>query len=357
MMAELAEFVGKRVVLELKEGATLNGFVHALDATTSKLTLHKANQTSEYDSSSDPEQLDDVDAPYVLINKLDQRFRDAVHYISQQQIIGFAIQAVCPGRLGKLCWLQFGTAEHVFIFDVLSMGPLSFEEGIKKILESPDIQKVMHDCRLVSDMLHHQYDTNLINIFDTEVADVFVYRLHHNNDWPRYVQGLPHCLVDHLNLEPEEVHAMKVRDGFQEEDQEVWAKRPASRDILMAAMKNVMHLRKLRYVLEEKMMAEFVAGVDIYLSQVKNASKQDAKKAQISNHKLPLAFQELPSMMSHRDHRRFYRRSNGVGDNFSKSDIKGFRDNVAVINDVNVSYSRDSPWHVVPEGKRSCKKF
>ena len=49
-----------------------------------------------------------------------------------------------------------------------------------------------------------------------QVADVFVYRLHHNNDWPRYVPGLAHCLVDHLDLAPEQVHAMKVRDGYQE---------------------------------------------------------------------------------------------------------------------------------------------
>ena len=68
---------------------------------------------------------------------------------------------------------------------------------------------------------------------------------------------------------------------FSQQDQEVWAKRPASHDILMAASKNVVYLRDLRHILEEKMMAEFVAGVDIYLTHVKKASKVDAKKAQV----------------------------------------------------------------------------
>ena len=40
--------------------------------------LFSANKTSEYDSSSDPEQLDGGDAPYVLIDKFNQVFYDAV---------------------------------------------------------------------------------------------------------------------------------------------------------------------------------------------------------------------------------------------------------------------------------------
>lgn len=52
--------------------------------------------------------------------------------------------------------------------------------------------------------------------------------------------------------------------------------------MLQLAMKNVMYLRELRIVLMEKMLAEFVAGVDVYLTQVKGASQDDAKKYQVN---------------------------------------------------------------------------
>jgi len=29
--------------------------------------------------------------------------------------------------------------------------------------------QVIHDCRMVSDMLHHQFDVNIVNVFDTQV--------------------------------------------------------------------------------------------------------------------------------------------------------------------------------------------
>ena len=35
--------------------------------------------------------------------------------------------------------------------------------------------QVMHDCRLASDMLHHQYDVGLINVFDTQVS-ILIYK-------------------------------------------------------------------------------------------------------------------------------------------------------------------------------------
>ena len=38
--------------------------------------------------------------------------------------------------------LQFAAMDHIFLFDVLSLEAKCFEEGIKNILESPDVQKV-----------------------------------------------------------------------------------------------------------------------------------------------------------------------------------------------------------------------
>lgn len=66
-----------------------------------------------------------------------------------------------------------------------------------------------------------------------------------------------------------------------QEDEEVWTERPPQRHLVEAAVKNVKHLLDLRTVLMEKMMEEFVAGVNIYLMHVRDASDTDSKRYQV----------------------------------------------------------------------------
>jgi hypothetical protein len=64
-----------------------------------------------------------------------------------------------------------------------------------------------------------------------------------------------------------------------------------------AAVKNVKHLLDLRNVLMEKMMEEYVAGVNIYLMQVRDASDRDAKRYQVFNSFLWLKHSYLSSIV------------------------------------------------------------
>lgn len=41
-----------------------------------------------------------------------------------------------------VCYSQIAVPDHVFLFDVLTMGRACFEEGVKDVLESKDILKV-----------------------------------------------------------------------------------------------------------------------------------------------------------------------------------------------------------------------
>ena len=50
----------------------------------------------------------------------------------------------------------------------------------------------------------------------------------------------------------------------------MWAERPATEPILDAAIKNCVHLRRLRVVLLDNMLTDFVDGVDIYLSIIRD---------------------------------------------------------------------------------------
>lgn len=64
------------------------------------------------------------------------------------------------------------TKEEVLLFDMVALGKEAIGAGIATILESSSVQKVVHDCRAISDLLYHQYSTKLINVFDTQVSTV-----------------------------------------------------------------------------------------------------------------------------------------------------------------------------------------
>lgn len=49
-----------------------------------------------------------------------------------------------------------------------------------------------------------------------QVADVIAYKIYHNGDLPRYVSGLPLCLFQYLELNPEEVFISRVRQHQKE---------------------------------------------------------------------------------------------------------------------------------------------
>ncbi|KAK3577118.1 hypothetical protein CHS0354_037153 [Potamilus streckersoni] len=270
---------------------------------------------------------------FTVLDQMSDLFKEAIAYVKKHKVIGVALEGVEIGRNGKLLWLQIGLPDHVFLFDVLTLGKDCFDEGLKDILENGNILKVLHNCRFPSDLLFHQYDIKLVNIFDTQATDVFVYRTR-KSSWPRHVQGLPACLMHHLNLQCQDVHFMTVRENSRKDDEEVWSRRPAPQQLLEAAAKNVMYLLELRNVLLEKMLEEFVAGVDIYLSQVRDASIEDAKKYQGMVHLLPIAFQDIKEFMAtyHGPVKRV-------------SEHNGFSENITGVTNPNIVFSRHSFWH------------
>eukprot|EP00736_Rhodelphis_marinus_P006350 Rmarinus@m.1786 len=98
--------------------------------------------------------------------------------LASQQISKHASIAVdCEGtrlsRDGKLCLLQIATPDGVYLFDLMhEAGVKGFLDsgGLRSILESESILKVMHDCRNDSDALYHLGGVRLANVFDTQIA-------------------------------------------------------------------------------------------------------------------------------------------------------------------------------------------
>lgn len=93
-----------------------------------------------------------------------------------QEIMTFPVVAVdCEGvslsKEGKLCLIQVATPKKVYLFDILKGGErLFFDRGLRYLLESNKIVKVMHDCRKDSEALYFQYDVTLRGVWDSQIA-------------------------------------------------------------------------------------------------------------------------------------------------------------------------------------------
>ncbi|XP_050389303.1 uncharacterized protein LOC126808527 [Patella vulgata] len=305
-------------------------------------TAFKGDKSSDYDTGSDIEESYTADGLTVL-TKIDDLFYQALRFISDKPVIGFAVEGVEIGRDGRLCWIQIDANGSIFLFDMIKLGEDGFDHGLKNIIQSEAILKVIHDCRMISDMLHHQYHIKMLNIFDTQVAHVFAYQAQNHKDLPRYVPGLASCLYEHLDLPNEQVHVMRIREQAKAEDQEIWATRPTPKWILDAASKHVRHLTELRIVLMEKMMIEFIAGVEIYLTYVRNASDKEATECQSKRHLLPLAFQHMGRFV--KDLQRRMKLNTGKNNFPREKDQNGFREVSTRVIDPDVIASKDSPWH------------
>lgn len=77
------------------------------------------------------------------------------------------------GRFGHLTVLGVATNSTVFLVDIVNLGPNVFKAAgsfLKKILESNQILKIVHNCRSLSDCFKHKYNITLRNVFDTHVS-------------------------------------------------------------------------------------------------------------------------------------------------------------------------------------------
>ncbi|XP_031563472.1 uncharacterized protein LOC116299006 [Actinia tenebrosa] len=262
----------------------------------------------DYYSDDDMNEVSPQNPPKkVVIQEYGDHFNNAIKYISSQRVVGLSCEGIHLGRYGKVCWLVIGCRQFTYLFDVISLGTSCFDEGLGGILENANILKVIHDCRQISDALYHQYSIKLVNVFDTQVADIIIFQKEKGGQLPRVVNGLVGCLYEYLNLSPEECHFQKIRINNMQKDELIWSRRPLSQPLLDACAKHVMYLRELRLAQMERMLAEFIFGVDVYLSVIRDDKdlKPPDKKNMNKGRLVPQEFQKLYRFQHRRRNRKF----------------------------------------------------
>lgn len=175
--------------------------------------------------------------------------RDAVDALLQCSRIAVDCEGVALSRTGRLCLLQLASPTDVFLVDLVNVNdPIDLsharamfaEGGLRELLETENVTKVLHDCRHDSDALFHQFDVTLGPVVDTQVVFSVL----------RRARGLPEGLPVSLRTllkkfagASEDDLAMKsdVKE-LMKGDGDFWLTRPLCAQALQYAVLDVQHL-------------------------------------------------------------------------------------------------------------------
>jgi len=162
---------------------------------------------------------------------------------------------------GRICLMQIGQeAGRVYAIDILELGSVAFDTGLKQLLENPYTLKVVHDFRQDADALWHQYGVTVTNLFDCQVADILIRRLQGHKT--TYVSGSAKLLTNY-GLESEAVSGLgeitqekkrEIHEQFSK-DRHLWERRPLPADMVAYAKADVLPLPKLYGVLRTKLVS------------------------------------------------------------------------------------------------------
>lgn len=212
----------------------------------------------------------------VLVDKDDELLSVAMHDLRAQKIIGVDCEGVNLDRTGELCVIQVSTPDFVYVFDVCALRKRLFDAGLRAVLESTGIEKVLHDCRSDSDALWHQYGVRISFLFDTQVADVMLRHIRQFHFRPRFLAGFSKCIAEYLMV-PSDFQRTKSdgRTRFQQTPT-IWASRPLPQDLVKYAAADVVYLLPLRAVLRRATIDCIYNGSSLYASMLSNSAPQVA---------------------------------------------------------------------------------
>ncbi|XP_019763766.2 uncharacterized protein LOC109540050 [Dendroctonus ponderosae] len=161
-------------------------------------------------------------------------------FTEDKVIVGLDCEGINLGVKGQLTLLQIATmAGFAYVFDLISC-PQMIEAGLRRILESPDVIKIVHDCRNDSVNLFRQFNIVLNCVFDTQAAHaVLTFQ-----DTGRPVYKAKSVALNALcELYGATINPMKDQlKNIYRRDQKYWSRRPLTREMILYASADVLSL-------------------------------------------------------------------------------------------------------------------
>ncbi|XP_044128326.1 piRNA biogenesis protein EXD1 isoform X1 [Bufo gargarizans] len=256
----------------------------------------------------------DQDINYIVIDQFQPSFGPAIRHLQNQKVLGLATVALNVSRHGKLCWLQIASKSYIYLFDILLLGPRVFKNGLQMVLEDKGILKVVHDGRWLGSFLAHQYSVELKNVFDTQVADVYLFSMETAGFLPSCTSTVKECLTRYLKLSPSQVSFLIYKETLVKNNPSIWCDRPLPTAALKLLSLEVVHLLPLRSAMLDAMLADYTLLVDGYLNTCSQGSPDMLPSSEPTSRELPKELQQLSVLQQRRRERALKEHEvNGLG--------------------------------------------
>ncbi|RZC37667.1 uncharacterized protein BDFB_011183 [Asbolus verrucosus] len=161
-------------------------------------------------------------------------------FADDKVVVGLDCEGINLGVKGQLTLVQVATMTGFsYVFDLISC-PGMIEAGLKKLLESADVIKIVHDCRNDSVNLYNQYNITLRTVFDTQAAHAVL--TFQETGRPVYkaksvaLNALCECYGAPVNPMKDQLKNIYRRD------QKYWSRRPLTREMILYASADVLSL-------------------------------------------------------------------------------------------------------------------
>ncbi|KAF6020041.1 EXD1 [Bugula neritina] len=295
---------------------------------------------------------------YIIVTSLGEMFNEAIYRINSEEAIGVAFTGANIGRDGELFWIQISTSDVVYLFDVCAMGHSCISYGLGQIFSSQTVLKVTYDCRWMSDLLFHQYNVKILNVFDVQVASVLSYRALHGGDLPAYVKSLQSLVEQYLLVGHDEYHVYKIRQAFKDSEEQLWATRPLHSYLLDSLAKTVSYLVELKKPLLDEMMNDFYVAMNSYVSVIRDQSKTERELPQQEPYRLPAIFTHMQrrdrrtsQLLRHQDDSHIVNPEGFIETYDNPKELHYRRDSI------NHSRMKKQQCDVIPQAKKVVQKY
>lgn len=159
----------------------------------------------------------------------------------QIPVISFDCEGINLGLKGQITLFQIATVNNeAFVFDLITSPHMVVDGGLKTLLESEQVIKVIHDCRNDSVNLYNQFGVMLKGVFDTQAAHAVLLQQMHNVPVYKVKNVSLNALCEIYNAP---VNPMKEQlKNVYRKDQRYWARRPLTKEMLIYAASDVLSL-------------------------------------------------------------------------------------------------------------------